>query len=218
MKKLLHAITACITLSLSQFAFGLGKTYQVEVLIFSHLTPQNAQSEQWPTVSNTPPEIPLGATEIELSADHDANIINGNLTLIQPSQFNIKESPFKKNNAQHVLCHFGWIQDFSQTPSIELALDKTPSDQAPTSIQGLIHIDLKTYFNIRFNLLLSQSLSDFSHLTSDRHLKNIINDRAYFSFNQTRRMRSKELNYLDHPLYGILIYIEPIVPVDKDKD
>lgn len=218
MKKLLHAITTCITLSLSQCAFGLGKTYRIEVLIFSHLTPHNAQSEQWPTVSNTPPKKTLGSTEIELTTNHEVNIINGNLTLIQPSQFKIKEAPIKKNYAQHVLSHFGWIQDFSQIPSIEIALDKMPNDQAPTSIQGLIHLDLKTYFNIRFNLLLSEPSSAFLHILSDRQLKNIIDNRAYFSLNQTRRMRSKELNYIDHPLYGILIYIEPIIAVDKNKD
>ena len=33
---------------------------------------------------------------------------------------------------------------------------------------------------------------------------------AYAELNESRRMRSNELHYIDHPLIGVLINIEPI--------
>jgi hypothetical protein len=33
---------------------------------------------------------------------------------------------------------------------------------------------------------------------------------AYFELNESRRMRSKELHYLDHPAMGIIVKITPV--------
>ena len=38
---------------------------------------------------------------------------------------------------------------------------------------------------------------------------------AYMALEQTRRMRSGELNYLDHPKYGLLVRIDPVEPPEE---
>ena len=210
MKKLIITTITCIILSLSPMTYGLEKKYQIEILIFSDINSANAKSELWPATSNIPPFQPPNIPEIQILPNQEAQVTGDTVMLISPSQFIIKENAFKREKSQHILCHFGWIQDFSQQPNIQLALKRVPDNVAPTSIQGLISIGLKTYFNAQFTLLFSEPLGTFTHVSATQPLQNIINGNAYFLFDQTRRMRSKELNYLDHPLYGILIYILPL--------
>jgi len=73
----------------------------------------------------------------------------------------------------------------------------------------LLPIDMseqKTINNLQNNLLMSSSNED----KTSTHIENIeTHHYQTFSMETTRRMRSKQLHYFDHPLFGVLALITP---------
>ncbi len=73
-----------------------------------------------------------------------------------------------------------------------------------TILEGLIKVELGRYLHINFDLKYKRDLApvqgviNTSSLTSYKDIK-------YYPVKMHRRMRSKEVHYIDHPLIGILV-------------
>lgn len=183
---------ACCCLSLPTFANN--KQYQIELLIFSHITPTALSSEQWPIIKNLPVAT------------------NDNTALFQPVsptkftlQWEAKKLANQKNYA--VLYHAAWLAS-----SDDLATPKTlylQTDGDEPEVNGTMRISLHRYFNVHFQLSLNETTSDLEAI-SDNPVFAQAPDMFHFLLNQTRRMRSRELNYISHPLFGVLMKITPI--------
>ena len=63
------------------------------------------------------------------------------------------------------------------------------------------------YIDLKFNLLFAQPLSTISGANDYSNTQGRF---AYFRLQQNRRMRSRELNYIGHPLYGVLVKVVPV--------
>ena len=182
--------------------FAASKYYQIEVLIFSHITAETLSQENWPTIPSV--DNPL----------IDDNEENSGIKTVNPSDFILKKEAAalsKKANYQ-ILYHAAWMASaatLSQKKTIYIQTDPNALNDA--EINGSFSISLNRYFNTHFQLYLNEPTSKLRRLSDNTAFSNAP-DIFHFSLNQKRRMRSRELNFLSHPLFGVLIKIIPVKP------
>ena len=77
----------------------------------------------------------------------------------------------------------------------------------------MIKLSRDDFINLKTNLILSESNNN---LPSD-----LINDSnatvQMYELKELRRLKPNELNYLDHPLFGVLIKIIPLGGVSQQR-
>lgn len=209
MKKLLTLLFfLMIGISVANAEQFSDKWYQIEVIVFSHLSEQAIDSEQWPSVN--PPNFSHSGVIQLLDKNLNAVLFN-QYRLLPNSQFALKKEDqlIQKQPGYQILLHLVWqqkVQTPEQAKPIHIYNDSTFTNQ----LNGTITIGVKKYFDVHLNLYLGVPVSELTALSKTSYFRNISEKMAYFHLLQTRRMRSNELNYIDHPLYGVLIKITRI--------
>ena len=182
--------------SMTSLAADPDPLYQFEVIIYSHITTEALQSEYWPSV----PPLAIPNNAIELSDDQ----------IVPSSQWQLSSTQkfLEKNNYQ-ILIHRAWQAHASSLKQPQIIHLST------TQANGFITISLERYFNLDFDFefLLPWANIQNLNLTNVTHQDNDPNLR--FNLTADLRMRSNELNYIDHPLYGILVKIIPLDPAKQ---
>ncbi|VAW98464.1 hypothetical protein MNBD_GAMMA23-1506 [hydrothermal vent metagenome] len=83
---------------------------------------------------------------------------------------------------------------------------------ATNNLQGLIKITLSRYLHIQTDIQYTRHIVEDNSENPDASFANI--KPQVYQLKQTRKMRSKELHYIDNPRLGLLVYITP-VPAKK---
>jgi hypothetical protein len=83
--------------------------------------------------------------------------------------------------------------------------------QSLEELDGTIKVVLKRYLHVYADLAYRQLL-DYPQYDEELNLVGQTSRVATITMKQHRRMRSRELHYLDHPLIGILVLITPYEP------
>jgi len=106
------------------------------------------------------------------------------------------------------------LPDATNKQQISFSNSQSASQQAVdtfdenTILEGLIKVELARYLHIHFDLKYQRDLAPTQGVmettVSESH-KEI----KYYPIQTHRRMRSKELHYIDHPLIGILVLATP---------
>ncbi|MDF1629736.1 MAG: CsiV family protein [Alcanivoracaceae bacterium] len=91
---------------------------------------------------------------------------------------------------------------FTTMPQIE-ALESTQEPIAIRELQGALRFHLSRYLHIEPILWFGSDTAE--------------GQRVWVKIDQNRRMRSEELHYLDHPLFGLLVRITPWNHPEQDK-
>lgn len=180
-----------LVLSLCCFANSIfaapERNYNVQVLIFSHITPDTLQLQQWPAVSpekNTQ-AIAIPAPTTDLQSE--------------------KSELLKKPNYQ-ILLDASWPETWGDNqPTITI-----PIASVDGKLNGWMEITLGHYFDVHVNLLLTVPTAILRQLSANGYFSKWSQPNFTFQLSQNRRMRSNELNYLEHPLMGMLIKITPV--------
>jgi|GEM_PF-1624276 hypothetical protein len=113
----------------------------------------------------------------------------------------------ERSGTFQVLDHFAWQQPVpprNQPQHIYLRIGDT--------LQGTLAITLGRYLHTAATLWL-QPDADLTLVTGENELEATQSADAkqvYALMNQSRRMRSGELHYFDHPLFGMLVQINPV--------
>src|SRR3990167_1652194 len=156
--------------------------YQVEVIVFSHVTAQALNSEQWPTA--TSPPFPMRYAAYPTVPR-------------QTFQLQYEEKRLRHQPGFAVLLHQAWRQPIMshRTSGVHLLGD---------SIDGTIAITLQHYFDVDLHLTLALPRGQLALLTGNNYFDRAIGSMVYFPMFQSRRMRSHQLNYIDFPLAGAL--------------
>jgi hypothetical protein len=170
--------------------------YQIEVIVFSHINNEGLGSEYWPAL---PPQ----------AVNPNAIVMPDDQWLAQ-TQWKLQsvDQSLKRNNYS-VLMHRAWLEtaaNLRKNKTIRLTGGEDFGNNL-YQVSGTMAILLERYFNIYFNL---RFLIPWEQLQS-LNLTNIDHHGPYaeFKMEQPLRMRSNELNYIDHPLYGIFVEIIP---------
>ncbi len=178
--------------------------YQIEIIVSSHITRDALGSEYWPWLP--PPAIPPGAVELT------------DQQLLAQSQWVLKSTEqLLKHNNNPVLLHLAWQESATDLRKGKIFHLIGGQDYGNNlyQVNGTLAIRLERYFSIHFNLQFLMPREQIQNLNLTNIVSNPDNTYATFKIDENLRMRSNELNYLDHPLYGILIEIIPSPPPDS---
>lgn len=206
--------------------------YQVEMIIFSHLTPTALNSESWPLLSS--PAINLShawgltPSKAEVTNSNEAKTY----TLLPNYDFkqNAVAEKLLKDPKYQVILHVAWRQPLTSAKHArwvhiyggkgyseegDLALSSidgaTPyTDARYWQIDGVVRFDVHRYINSSYNLFMGVPTGKIREMNKNDHFNDTNSQLMYFNLNQNRRMKSKELNFIGHPLFGALVYVTKV--------
>ncbi|WP_423064108.1 CsiV family protein [Candidiatus Paracoxiella cheracis] len=190
----------------------IAKAYQVELIVFSHMSTKSLDTEQWPLSTGDANQYLKG---IRLAP------VTSNLRyyrLLAPQDFTLAKQQARLNkyiSTYHTIMHIAWRQQVFEpryARTVHILGGETYNNAGTTTSQvhGTIRVSVERYLNVNLNLTFAAPASAISKLARNDYFNNMSNNLVYFNLRQTRRMRSDELNYIDFPLYGVLIKITPI--------
>ncbi|MDH5393936.1 MAG: peptidoglycan binding protein CsiV [Gammaproteobacteria bacterium] len=85
-----------------------------------------------------------------------------------------------------------------------------------TRLDGVVKVELGRYLHIYFDLKYQRDLAANQSVLNTKSLNNY-KDIKYYPIQNHRRMRSKEVHFIDHPLIGILVLATPFVLPEKNE-
>lgn len=208
--------------------------YDFEIVIFEDLSNRYIDSEQWPRLEYQQPATRAEAvasvntesdTTIETTDSTENDVIN-----VSRNDLNTLDKYTKSLNTSgryNVLVHKFWRQTGLDAESALNILISSENDNEPvqsslnygsakpgdkntetlsSSIKGNIKIILGRYLHIYTDLIYRKPgisyPAEFASVQNEGYKD--------FSIKSHRRMRSKELHYIDHPLVGILVKALPV--------
>ncbi len=156
--------------------------YKVELILFAELNPTAPSAEHWREVTQIPPGEDTDAVHLAIGNDQ-----------VQPldaSAYRLSGiwSALKRSSAYRPLRHLAWVQpgrSAKRAPVVAIG------DNAEDEIQGTVKVSLARFLHLDLNLVLRDG------------------DQKY-QLQQSRRMRSNELHYIDHPMFGVIVIITPV--------
>ncbi len=174
------------------------QSYDVELVVFRNLTPVNS-AELLNLDSPTPtPAAAAPLTDEEANAATASNVIPEQRSLdtfpaLSASKFKLGavEDSLRRNRNYQVLAHIGWTQPgYARTDAHYLAVE--PLVGGSTGLGGRIAVTRGRYLHLAL---------DVNYTSAEEAQR--------FLLRQTRRMRSNERHYIDHPKFGVIALIVP---------
>ena len=201
---LLKLIFILASLSMALSTSAASKKYDIEILIFEDISNRYINSEQWPRleIDLSPDELPAEFRQPKASQLSNVKIRNNKLKLLTSQAKKIRKS---KN--YRILLHKAWRQpglgkkDAHNVP-INASID------TGASIKGTVKIVLERYLHVYTNLIYSKPRDSFYTSAGMGSIDR--SSHKDFSIKAHRRMRSREIHYLDHPLVGVLVTAVPV--------
>lgn len=201
--------------------------YEVELIIFEDTTEQYKFSENWALEKNNDSE------KKESIIKEKENLI---FKFIKSENYRLNKQAEKlqKNARYNILYHKAWKQpglDKKSAVPIIINTDKnTPTEETngPSStssfISGRFKLIMSRYLHVDTQLILHKPIKSAKALVQEKSndpstTKNIdAKQYTQYPFTFERRMRSKEVHYLDHPLGGIIVLATPYRIKEKNKE
>jgi len=209
--------------------------YDVEIIIFEDPQARYINSEYW----HENPDLisPLSPTESETAESNKNEIKRSNFRTIKPVILSQEYRRINNSSEFNVLFYGAWRQaglDENKAFKIKIEdLENTHKAKSENSITGQLKLVLSRYLHIYGDLDYQRpiDLNSFNNESND-NTSGITTGTTSTEENQGvivktennypiiihRRMRSKELHYIDHPLVGMLIQINPVKPPVENTD
>lgn len=179
--------------------------YSVEYILFEHRASTVQDQEPW---SGNPTGIPDQVIHVL-----PASVAVPEWTTFRPLSQNEMSlagarRALNKSVTYRVLAHAGWIQSLIEddsTPQPVLILVKGIDNQ----VQGTLTFRRGRFLHLDVDLTLSESPAyQRAYGADDSSLADV----TRFRSQQTRRIRTEELHYFDHPRFGVLVKVLPLTP------
>jgi len=213
-------------------AWAEDDVYRAEFLLFERKVDPDSLIEKM--ANKAVPSLPTDG--VNLRTDTGEAQHQSDLSLIDPKQLELYHAArrLERSGRYKVLMLAGWVDRFPpgyQSKPLLIRIGDPVADHYPT--EGYIQIDRQRYLHVTANLTslrfvqpqleplmtsqptsspLPQSLTDDempllapAARNNDQRVPQVIT-----WMRETRRMRSKELHYLDSPTLGLLVYFEPV--------
>jgi len=162
--------------------------YQVEVLVFKNLqkTSDNNEYLVKEPGSDTAPDIAdaivIGKTPAKNSALSDAAL------------------KMQDSGNYQILSHRRWIQSVDTKTASDRVRIQTTGQVFP-SLDGTIIFYVSRFLHLNVDLALKDEVSSF--LSSETTIEN-------YRITEARRIKTSNINYFDHPQFGVLILVNAI--------
>ena len=207
--------------------------FAIEIVVFAYnafdpteedfANTQKRLSSASPSAPNYPPsdpadEGPISEDAARTPADQLTSDIDPGQSPRRPFQFKMMGSDdltltaardkLERLDAYTVLVHGGWIQEgLSERDAheIDMALFGEPrlSGTLQFHLERFAHVTAAVDYHASTDG--SRPLQATGSATGDKSM----NSAGRFELHQTRRLRSGELHYLDHPAFGLLVVVRP---------
>ena len=183
--------------------------FTVEIIVFDDLRGEGLHAEHWPAEPGEPPVD--GAIELERlpggqpdGAAHAFRLVNRS----ELSLTGVRDS-LRRSAHYRPLLHAAWRlpgvpQNAARPAHVGARLADSGADgggKRPT-VQGTVKVSLARYLRVELDLLYVRAASGEVVETETVPTR--------FRLVSERRMRSRELHYIDHPIFGVLVWIEPL--------
>ena len=240
MNKLCSLISLSLAmLAFTAQAFAAASEYDFEIIIFEDASGKYRDAEQWPewtpakqsegprADATSPPsikDIPAGLSGQQGYPEANAVI---NITPIGSIGLDKYAEKLQRSNRYNVLVHKSWRQaGLSDNTAVSIPIDSRADNRSAsaavmqqlqlgssatqlertTGIYGEIKLVLGRYLHLYTDLVYQQPR------TQPPPVWQTLNTSPYKSYpiKYHRKMRSKELHYIDHPLVGILVMALPV--------
>lgn len=218
------------------------KEYDIEIIIFEDAHARYINSERWhQNIADDSASLTNTNANTKASKNRKKSALSKTDTTLYK---NIKPVILKKeykrinNSSEYKVLFYGaWRQaGLEESKAFEIninELDNTHKKRSKNTITGQLKVVLARYLHfysqleyqrqgdqLKTNEISADGTSDISaeNLTADVNKTDILTvDNNIYPMKNHRRMRSKELHYIDHPLVGILIQINPVEIKRIDK-
>jgi hypothetical protein len=204
--------------------------YEVELIVVAQRNP-DAGSEIWPAHQ----ALPVGmdtALPVPLAGQASTD---PRLAPLPPENYRLlaEAERIATDPNYELLLHTGWRQaGLAREQSIPLRLSAVTADTATATEEGSSAPDVDTTTPVenpalRLDGTLRLILARYLHLETDLRYRAVGDatppvDNGFFSLpdaapaeqpvyrmNESRRMRSREVHYLDHPMFGVIALVTP---------
>lgn len=203
------------------------RNYQVEVVVFENLDTTARQSEQWPSQSKLVLPTPL----VELGSPADGKL---GFRLLPASSFKLSQDAQQLADSHNyrILLHTAWRQPgleqqvalpvhltrtvLAETPQPGTTMTSTPPTVPPPAnskvLDGYLKLMLSKFLHAEIDLVYHDSGTavPVPTTTSPPAVAPTAPLSPVYELKETRKMRSKELHYIDSPVLGVLIEITPL--------
>lgn len=154
---------------------------------------------------------------------------------LSPDELNLRPiaNRIRRESRYKLLDHMGWQQPVvsGKNPAVLTQAGEYYGEQR--ELDGTIHITRSRYLHLHTDLWLSVFSADDAVMDQERQalintyanrypeLAGGIEKSGYFpaaeyTLKQSRRMRSGETHYIDHPYFGLVVLITPVESTDYD--
>jgi hypothetical protein len=201
MQKSLHntlKTAAIVLLALTAGATGAQQStsavqsYDVEVVVFRILS-GSGTPEVWSAEKGLQPQqltVPDDESPGAITAAPPIATTTETFPALPPARFKLTaiEDTLRRSRNYQSLGHFGWTQPgFPRTEAHYMSIDS----QVTGGLTGRVALSRGRYLHFTMDLILNDS-------TGER-----------FILQHTRRMRSNERHYIDHPKFGVIALVTP---------
>lgn len=170
------------------FAASNERTYDVQILVFSHITANTLSLEQWPVIQT--PALP---NQLNNPPQKNAYALQA------------EKGDLLRNPNYDILFDGSWQTAWQEGSTIQF-----PVASVDGKLNGVVAITLGHYFNVNTQLFLSEPMTELQKINTNPYFNQFSQSNFTFQLSEDRRMRSDELDYFEHPLMGMLIKIIPV--------
>jgi len=165
---------------------GLDNLYTVEIVLFKQKAPA-FNEENWPTDLSA-----LDFSEARLPLPNDGMPLSAHEELEKSDYALTSEAARLTRQGYEVLYHNAWLEQFSpNTQSTLMLVDPFGSFEGTVRIERLRYLHVYPEVNLY--------TADGAEMPG-----------TIIRLDESRRMRSKEIHYIDHPVLGMLVLFRPV--------
>jgi hypothetical protein len=228
MKKLPILLLLIITTGIAHAQEGIIPKlieYDVEIIIFEDAHARYINSEYW----HENPDLTIAVTETEAGTgisekNNNEKMKTGNFKTIKPAILGQEYKRINNSSEYNVLFYGSWRQTgLDENKAFDIDIEELKNIHKTTSkntITGHFKLELARYLHIYADLeyLRNQKKAITEKPAADTlSVDSSESEEAPYPIKIHRRMRSKELHYIDHPLVGMLIQINPVKTSAEEK-
>ncbi len=204
---------------------------QVEIIIFQHIDPYSSLPEHWPS-QLIKPHLPDDSINL---IPNISEVFNKTLPLynISPKEswnLNQEQSTLEKLPEYKVILHMAWIQPLVNKENSRYvhilggqAFDNNGNEIRITqedilwdpedkywAVDGSIRVSEGRYLQMDMNIYITQPIDSIpEYIKSQMNPVGALNLLS-FKVQQNRKIHLNQLNYFDHPVFGVLLSVKKI--------
>jgi hypothetical protein len=166
------------------------KVYEIEVMVFQNIRPEAEGEELWMSERIDPEIKDLDkAVAISTIPGEDSDLTKVREIIEQDSNY-------------RVLVHKQWAQNADTRSESKLVQLNTDDGE----LNGTFKFFMSRFLHVDVNLLYKES--DSKSLFQAGNTENAAD--INYEIREQRRVRSNEMQYFDHPKFGLLVMVQPV--------